>query len=300
MRLGLSFPEREMGTDPDVIREYAQLAEELGYEFIVVADHVLGAERQHHTDLLGPYGHDSLVHEPFVLFSFIAAWTERIELMTNIIILPQRQTALVAKQAAELDVLSRGRLVLGVGNGWNPVEYEALGQDFHTRGRRLEEQVQLLRALWEQPVVNFEGRFHRITHAGINPRPNRRIPIWMGGMAGRVLQRIGKYADGWAPRLLYDDLERAEADMSRRRNRIREAAIEAGRDPDAIGLLLRTSGTDVGALVERARHIDSLGATHCALDTASDESYTQPGSGLSPEEHMQLMREFMAAYRAAT
>ena len=200
MQLGVVLPEREIGTDPIAVRDYAQAAEELGYDFLVTADHVLGADRERYPDLLGPYGHRAAIHEPLVLFGFLAAVTSRLQLITNVLILPQRQTALVAKQAAEIDLLSGGRLILGVGNGWNHVEYEALGEDFRTRGRRLDEQVRLMRRLWTQPLVTFEERFHQVRDAGIHPRPERPIPIWMGGMAQRVLERIGRLADGWSPR----------------------------------------------------------------------------------------------------
>ncbi|MYE45627.1 MAG: LLM class F420-dependent oxidoreductase [Chloroflexi bacterium] len=239
MQLGVVLPEREIGSDPGAVRDYARAAEELGYDFLVTADHVLGADRERYPDLLGPYGHGAPIHEPLVLFGFLAAVTTRLRLITNVLILPQRQTVLVAKQAAEIDLLSGGRLTLGVGNGWNHVEYEALGQDFRTRGRRIEEQVRLLRRLWEQPLVAFEGRFDRVRDAGINPRPERPIPIWMGGMAGRVLERIGRLADGWSPRLLSDDLDQALPDMERRRERIAVAARAARRAAAAADQQLR-------------------------------------------------------------
>ncbi|MGD2077080.1 MAG: TIGR03619 family F420-dependent LLM class oxidoreductase, partial [Chloroflexota bacterium] len=157
MEVGVVFPQTEFGNDPAAIRDYAQLAEGLGYSHILAYDHVLGAQPDRQPKLEGPYTYEDPFHEPFVLFSFMAGLTRKIGLATGILILPQRQTALVAKQAAALDVLSNGRLRLGVGIGWNWVEYDALGQDFHRRGRRVEEQVTLLRQLWTQPLVNFEG-----------------------------------------------------------------------------------------------------------------------------------------------
>src|ERR687892_31097 len=176
MKLGVVFPQTEIGSAPAVIRDYAQAAESAGYDHLLVFDHVLGGKLERF-DKLGrrpPYTDESPFHEVFVLFGYLAACTQRLELVTGIVILPQRQTALVAKQAAAVDVLADGRLRLGVGIGWNHVEYEALNENFHTRGRRSEEQIKLLRLLWTQEVVDFEGRYHRVTHAGINPLPVQR------------------------------------------------------------------------------------------------------------------------------
>src|SRR5438094_5205199 len=171
MRHGVVFPQTEFGNDPHAIKDYAQAAESLGYDYLLIYDHVLGAHPNRERKLTGPYTHEHPFHEPMVLFGFLAAVTTRLQLTTGILILPQRQTALVAKQAAEVDVLSRGRLRLGIGLGWNHIEYEALRQDFHIRGRRSEEQVELLRALWAEPLVTFEGRTDGVRHDGINPRP---------------------------------------------------------------------------------------------------------------------------------
>ena len=199
MKLGVVFPQTEIGNDPIVIRDYAQAAEGAGYDHLLVFDHGLGAKVERF-DKLGrrpPYTDQSPFHEVFVLFGYLAAFTQRLELVTGIVILPQRQTALVAKQAAAVDVLTRGRLRLGIGIGWNHVEYEALNEDFHNRGRRMEEQVALLRELWAKTAISFEGRYHHVSRAGINPLPPSRIPIWMGGGDDRVLARIGRLADGW-------------------------------------------------------------------------------------------------------
>jgi probable F420-dependent oxidoreductase len=182
MQLGVVFPQTEIGNDPSIIRDYAQTAEGLGYSHILAYDHVLGASVKNRTDWRGPYTSDTPFHEPFVLFGYMASITERVGFTTGVIILPQRQTALVAKQAAQVDLLSGGRLRLGVGIGWNEVEYEALGEEFGNRGRRMEEQVELLRRLWTEPVVDFTGRWHRVPEAGINPLPVQRpIPVWIGG-----------------------------------------------------------------------------------------------------------------------
>jgi probable F420-dependent oxidoreductase len=286
MKLGAIFPTTEIGPDPVAVRDFAQAAEGLGYSYLIAFDHVIGADPSKHT-LIGPYTHNTQFHEPFVLFGYLAALTRRIELMTGILILPQRQTALVAKQAAEVDLLTGGRLVLGVGNGWNQVEYEVLGEDFHVRGRRMGEQLRLLRLLWEQPLVEFEGRFDSISAAGINPRPQRRIPIWIGGMAQPVLRRIGRYADGWLPRQIFDDFERMRDDIARRRERIRQAAVEAGRDPAAIGLAIeaRLGKGDIESAVRRGEQWKEAGATHCAIHTMD--------AGLrGPAAHIEAIRAF--------
>src|SRR5437879_3070030 len=206
MRVGAVFPQLEIGTDPDVIARYARTVEELGYDHLVIFDHVLGADANRPGGWTGAYDHRSMFHEPLVLFGYLAAITTRLGLATAVLVLPQRQTALVAKQAAEVDILSRGRLILGVGIGWHQVEYEALGMSITNPGRRIEEQSALLRALWTQEVVEFKGRWHRIDRAGINPLPVQRpIPMWMGGgwdrqkraITERALRRIAKIADGW-------------------------------------------------------------------------------------------------------
>ena len=291
MRLGATFPQTEIGNDPAAVRDFAQAAEGAGYDYLLAYDHVLGADPTKHT-LTGPYTHESMFHEPFVMFGYLAALTQRIDLVTGIMILPQRQTALVAKQAAEVDVLSGGRLILGVGIGWNQVEYEALGEDFHTRGRRSEEQVQLLRRLWEEPLVTFEGEFDTIRDAGINPRPGRRIPIWFGGMSSNVLRRIGRYGDGWLPggRGAPDE---ARADVLRRFERVREHAREAGRDAGAISLVGHAQARrhSVREAVTEARAWEEAGATHATLNTMNAGFET-------PQQHIDVITAFYEAYRA--
>src|SRR5580693_4314717 len=200
MKHGVVFPQIEFGSDPQAIKDYAQTAEGLGYDYLLVYDHILSAHPERERKLTGPYTNQHPFHEPMVLFGFLAGVTKRLQLTTGILILPQRQTALVAKQAAEIDVLSGGRLRLGIGLGWNHVEYEALGEDFRTRGRRVEEQVEVLRKLWTQPLVNFRGANHVIDNAGLNPMPIQRpIPIWFGGSAEPAIKRAAKLADGWMP-----------------------------------------------------------------------------------------------------
>src|SRR5579883_498792 len=200
MQYGVVFPQIEFGNDPEAIKDYAQAAEGMGYDYLLIYDHVLSAHPEREPKLTGPYTHEHPFHEPFVLFGFLAGATKRLQLTTGILILPQRQTALVAKQAAEIDVLSKGRLRLGIGLGWNYVEYEALGTDFKTRGRRVEEQVEVLRKLWTEPLVTFRGKDHVISNAGLNPMPIQRpIPIWFGGAAEPALRRAARLADGWMP-----------------------------------------------------------------------------------------------------
>ena len=231
MKLGVVFPQTEIGADPGAVREYALAVQDLGYNHLLVYDHVLGADPSHYQGWSGAYTHEAMFHEPMVLFGYLAGIVPQLELITGIVILPQRQTALLAKQAAQVDILTGGRLRLGIGIGWNAVEYEALGQDFHTRGRRVEEQIKLLRDLWTREVVTFEGRWDTVTAAGINPLPVQRpIPIWMGGRADAVLRRVGRLSDGWIPTLAPDH-ETAEL-----WERIKDHARQAGRDPAAIGL----------------------------------------------------------------
>jgi probable F420-dependent oxidoreductase len=180
MRLGVTFPQTEIGDDPDDIVDFVRAAEAGGFTFLMPYDHVLGAGLAHRPDWRGPYNAETPFHEVFVLFGFLAAIT-RLELVSGVLVLPQRQTALVAKQAAEVDVLTRGRFRLGVGIGWNEVEYQALGEGFRDRARRYEEQIEVLRLLWTNDVVTFKGRYHEIDEAGILPRPVQQpIPIWMG------------------------------------------------------------------------------------------------------------------------
>ena len=287
MQLGVVFPQTEIGNDPAAIRDYAQAAEGAGYEHLLAFDHVLGAERDRPGGFQGPYDHETPFHEPFVLFGYLAALTERLELVTGIVILPQRQASLVAKQAAQLHVLSGGRLRLGVAVGWNAVEYEGLGENFHNRGRRIEEQIALLRALWSQPIVSFEGRYHRVTKAGINPRPpGGSIPLWMGGMSDAVIERTGRLADGWFPQY------RDPADLPAGIERVRTAAREAGRDPDAIGIESRVAvrGTDVSEAVALARRFEQAGATHLSVNTMG-AGFTSPG------QHVDAIRAFREAWQ---
>ncbi|MDQ6673765.1 MAG: LLM class F420-dependent oxidoreductase, partial [Chloroflexota bacterium] len=200
MQIGVVFPQLEIGSDPAGVRAYAQAVQALGFKHLIVYDHVVGADPASYPGWSGPYTHQSQFHEPFVLFGYLAAVAPELELVTGVIILPQRQTVLVAKQAAEVDVLTSGKLRLGIGIGWNTVEYEALGMDFHNRGRRLEEQIELMRRLWTEPAVTFEGRYQRVTAAGLNPLPVQRpIPVWIGASAEPAIKRAAELADGFFP-----------------------------------------------------------------------------------------------------
>ena len=198
MKIGAVFPQLEIGADPKVVRDWATTVEDAGYNHVLAYDHVLGADPANRPGWTG-YTDKSLFHEVFVLFGYLAGITTELELVTGVLVLPQRQTALVAKQAAEVDVLSGGRLRLGVGIGWNHVEYQALGVPFRQRGALLEEQVDVLRRLWADPVISYDGKYHEIEEAGLNPLPGREIPIWFGGSADAVLRRTGRIGDGWMP-----------------------------------------------------------------------------------------------------
>jgi probable F420-dependent oxidoreductase len=198
VQIGVVYPQNELRGDPAAVRSMGRAVEDLGFHHLLAYDHVLGAVHADRTPrLTGPYTELDPFHDPFVMFAYLAAITERIRLTTGILVLPQRQTALVARQAADVDLLSGGRLRLGVGVGWNHVEYEALGQDFRTRGARQEEQIELLRRLFTEPVVNFSGRFDRVDRASLVPRPARPIPIWLGGSGEAAFDRAARLADGF-------------------------------------------------------------------------------------------------------
>jgi probable F420-dependent oxidoreductase len=277
MRIGVVFPQTEIGGDAAAVRGYALRAEELGYGHVLAYDHVVGADPAVHAGWQGPYDVTTTFHEPFVLFGYLAGITS-LELVTGIIILPQRQTALVAKQAAEVDLLTGGRFRLGVGLGWNAVEYEALGQDFSSRGRRIEEQVGLLRRLWTEPSLSFEGRFDRVTGAGLAPLPVQRpIPVWFGAQSERACRRAGRLADGWFPQVGPGP----ELDGARRV--VEQAAAEAGRDPAAIGMEGRISWRgSAEKLAEHAAAWRDAGASHVSVNTM--------GAGLrTVGEHLEVL-----------
>jgi probable F420-dependent oxidoreductase len=289
MKTGAVFPQTEIGADPAAVRDYVQAVEELGYSHMMVYDHVLGADTSHHANWQGSYTSESMFHEPFVLFGYLAGITTTIELVTAVLILGQRQTALVAKQAAEVDLLTGGRLRLGVGVGWNHVEYEALNQEFSNRGQRYAEQIRLLREFWTQEVVEFEGRYHKVDYAGVNPQPVQRpIPIWMGagGRADpvptdRVLRRVARLADGWFPQMQPGDDAKGTVE------RLQVFAKEAGRDPADIGMEPRINlgDGDPEFWQEQARVWEDMGATHVSVNTMR--------AGLnSPQDHINAIQQF--------
>jgi probable F420-dependent oxidoreductase len=262
VQVGVVFPQTEIGADPVVIRAYAAAVEELGYAHVIAYEHVLGADPAGHPGWTGVYDVDSTFHEPFVLFGYLAAITS-LELVTSVIILPQRQTALVAKQAAEVDILTEGRFRLGVGLGWNAVEYEALGKEFAGRGRRLGEQVALLRRLWTERVVTHHGRYETVNAAGLAPLPVQRpIPIWFGAWTPPALRRAGRLADGWFPQVQPGPrLDEAIA-------HVHHGAGAAGRDPSTIGMEGRVRlSRGVEAAAERVAAWRAAGATHVAINS---------------------------------
>jgi probable F420-dependent oxidoreductase len=283
MRCGVVFPQTEFGNDVAAIRDYAQTAEGLGYDYLLVYDHVLGAHPDRTPKLTGPYTDAHPFHEPMVLFGFLAAITTRLELVTGILILPQRQTALVAKQTAEVDVLSQGRLRLGIGIGWNYVEYDALGEDFRTRGRRVEEQIEVLRKLWTQPLVTHRGAHHVIDNAGISPLPVQRpIPIWFGGAAEPVLERAARLGDGWMPAGRPPD-DRMKSYLDRLRGYLARAGRDAARFGVDPWISIQGLGQDEWHL--RVEAWRALGATHLAVDTMR-------AGFASPQAHIAAIRSF--------
>lgn len=288
MKVGVVFPTNEFGNDPGAIRAFTELAEAVGYDHIIIFDHVLGADSRRTNRPRGPYTHETPFHEPFVLMGFMAAVTQRIELTTGVLILPQRQTALVAKQVAEIDVLSGGRVRLGVGTGWNKVEYDGLGMDFHTRGKRQEEQVELLRRLWTEDSVQFTGQWDRIDAANILPRPAGKVPIWFGGHDDAVLKRMAKLGDGWIQN------RRPSPDLAERIAVLDGLLAEQGRHRglDDFGLEGICSYLD-GDLDRARRQVeawDELKATHVSVNLMS--------AGItSPDEFMAAAERWIKAVR---
>jgi len=292
MKVGVIFPQTECGTDVETIGRFVRDVEAMGFDHLFVADHVLGADPRFHSHpSLATYSHEAVVHEALTLMAYLAAITRRLTLATGILILPQRQTALVAKQAAEIDVLSGGRLRLGIGVGWNAVEFEALNETFDNRGRRSAEQIAVLRALWTQEVVDFRGEFHRIDHAGLNPMPIQRpIPIWFGvGSRGQptppeaALRRIARLADGWSPNFAPDGQGHALV------ARVHQYAREAGRDPAALPLegRIRLAGQEPDGWTKQVEAWKALGATFLIAEPR--------GAGLTfPAGHLDALRRFKA------
>jgi len=282
IKFGLVFPQTEFGNDPVAIKDYAQTAEQLGFNHILAYDHVLGANPDRPEGWSGIYSSEHPFHEVFVLFTFMAAATSKIEFTTGILVLPQRQTPLVAKQAAELDILSGGRLRLGVGLGWNEIEYQGMGADFHNRGQRVEEQVEVLKALWTQPLVTCQGRWHTLPDVGLNPLPTQRpIPIWFGGHHDNVLRRVATLGDGWLPN--YHRAEDAKPSLEK----LAAYIEEAGRDRSEIGVESRLYHRDGDPSKWRAtiESWEAVGVTHITFNTM-DCGFENPAA------HMEAIRKF--------
>ncbi len=265
MKIGVKLPGEELADDVAAIRDFAQAAEGAGFSHLLAYDHVLGAQHADRTPALPvPYNETTYFHEPFVLLGHLAALTSTIELATGVLILPQRQTALVAKQAAEVSILSNGRLRLGVGVGWNFVEYEALDVDFSTRGARQEEQIELLRRFWTEPVIDFDGRFHRVDRAGVLPRPHKTIPIWVGGFSDAAYHRAARVGDGFISSLR--STTGPQDDMRGIVDRLHTLVAEAGRDPSTFGVdAVVPAALDAGELAEQLDAWHGAGLSHVTL-----------------------------------
>ncbi len=282
MRFGVVYPQTQLGADPIVMRDFLQAAEDLGYHHLLVYDHVLGANPARAGWQAGrPYTYMDSFNEPFTLFAWMAAQTERIGFMTGVLILPQRQTALVAKQAAQVDLLSGGRFRMGIGIGWNEVEYSSLGMDFRTRGARCEEQIELLRMLWTRDLVSYRGRFDSIDDAGINPLPQRPVPIWIGGTADVVLERAARLSDGWVAQS--GDPQRYQAHTARF-----WAYAEAAGRSDRVGLHTRLSTQQVPESDWRSYVAgwQGLGATELAVYPHGDNL----------DDYLQRLQRFQAMF----
>lgn len=285
MKIGAVFPHQEIGSDPIVIRDWTQAVEDIGYSHILAYDHVIGAVHENREPKLwGPYTEESAFHEPFVLFGYMAACTSRVGLATGILILPQRQTILVAKQAAEVDLLSSGRLRLGVGTGWNYVEYDSLNENFADRGKRQEEQIELLRQLWAEPVIDYSGDYHRVDRAGLKPLPGRQIPIWFGGFADVAFRRAAKMGDGFI-------FGGGQADNLAALAKVQACLAGSGRDSSDFGieaLLNYQSGQDVWR--EEIEAWQGHGADYVSMRAMALRGQ---GQGLdSPQDHIDALRTY--------
>ena len=287
MQTGAVLSQNELGPDVAAVRDYAQAVQDLGYDFLVTADHVVGADAADHPELERVYPINNYLREPLMLGAFLACAAPRLGYLTSVVILPQRQTVLTAKQAADLDVLTQGKLRLGVGIGWNPIEFGALGMRFSSRARRFEEQIQLMRKLWTERVVTFEGHFDSVKAAGINPRPIQQpIPIWIGASAEAAIKRATKIADGFLP------LRPLEGGWQTTMDRVQSWLEEAGRDPKSFGIegrldALQGTPDDWRKVVEMWR---GFGASHLSVGT------TGVGSGLQPHiERLRQVREVLGS-----
>ena len=295
MQLGASLPVGDIGTGPTVVRDYAQTLEGLGFDYIQAPDHVLGGNPAGHRDKKRVGTTATAYHDPFVLFSFIAGCTEKIEFSPGVLILAQRQAVLVAKQAASLAELSNGRLRLGIGVGWNELEFTGLNESFKNRGKRSEEQVQVMQALWANEHVSFAGKYHTIDDSGINPRPQSgRVPVWFGGHVDATLQRAAKWGDGWMP-LAYP----ADDSALQAFDRLRELTLAAGRDPSEVGIKVWVSLGDETPDEWRKEVVfwKQAGVTHVTAHTTYSTSHHQRIAGTSAAEHLRVIGNFQDAVR---
>ena len=294
MQLGTLLPLGDIGGDPSVVRDYAQGLEALGIDFLEAPDHVLGVNAASRPDW-DPSRNTSadLFHDPFVLFGFLAGCTSRLGFSTGVLILPQRQTVLVAKQAACLEVLCGGKFRLGIGVGWNEVEFVGLNEEFHNRGRRSAEQVQVMQALWAAPHVSFKGRWHTIDDAGINPRPaSGRVPVWFGGHHEQTLKRIATCGDGWMPNAYAPDRSALAIFET-----LRALTRAAGRDPAAVGIEVWTScgaGSDAEWRKETA-FWKAAGASHICLTTTFNRRHHHRIAGRTLADHLEAAKRYREA-----
>ena len=286
MKIGVIYPQTELQGDPEAVRRIGLATEELGFDHLLTYDHVLGATHDREPKLTGPYTEKQPFHDPFVQFAYLAAITQRIEFVSGVLILPQRQTALVARQAADLDLLSHERFRLGVGIGWNYVAYDALGQDVHTRGKRVDEQIALLRRLWQEPLVSFEGTFDSIDRAAINPRPRRVIPIWLGGFADVALRRAAAIGDGF----IFAD---GASDALEQGTRLKQYLKDAGRAEAGFGFHCNMlKAKDPQTVVDTAVRWREFGGTHASISTMG-QGFTRV------EDHLDYMKRIAEAIRNA-
>ncbi|MCZ6852669.1 MAG: LLM class F420-dependent oxidoreductase [Gammaproteobacteria bacterium] len=287
MEFGAVFPHNEIGTDPGAIKAYAQGVEALGATHLLIYDHVLGADPNRAGGWKGAYDKDVAFHEPFTTFAFIAAVTEKLEMITTVLILPQRQTVLVAKQAAQVAVLSNNRFRLGIGTGWNEIEYEALNETFTNRGKRQAEQVELMRQLWREDSLTYQSDYHTISGAGINPRPSRPIPIWFGGSAPRLLARCARLGDGWIPLMGANDAARQCVET------IRTCREAAGLSFEGFGIQAQAqySGGNPDRWSTHAAKWRDIGATHLAIATHNAGPTDVDG-------HLARIQEYLTAVNA--
>ena len=284
MEIGAVFPHNEIGTDPQAIKDYAQGVEELGITHLLIYDHVLGADRDRPGGFEGPYDKDVAFHEPFTTFAFVAAVTKKLDMITTVMILPQRQTVLVAKQAAELAILSNNRFKLGIGVGWNAVEYTGLNENFKNRGKRQEEQVELMRLLWESEVLEYKGDCHHIDKASINPRPSKSVPIWFGGGAPQLIERCADLGDGWIPLMGPNEAARKTLAI------IKEKRESKGLNWDNFGVQAQAqyAGGDAERWNKHAEKWRNLGASHIAIATHNAEPTNVDG-------HLGRIKEYLNA-----